>query len=202
MKLESIIESGNLELYAIGALPTIEMQQVEAKLLAFPSLRLELLSIEQTLEEYAQLLKVKVNPFIKSFLSAKINYWDRLESKDVKCLAPVLSKNSKIEDFKLWLDDVDFKEPSIYKLMAGHILDASATRTIFIAWLNDGIPPEIHTEVKEKFLIVEGTCDVTIGENKYALVPGDFIEIPLHIEHYIQVTSDVRCKVILELTAA
>jgi len=195
-------ETSRLELYALGVLSPTEMQKVEEKLAEFPSLRKDLLEIEKTLENYAQLHKFKVNPSVKSFLIAKIGYLNRLKSDVFKGRPPSLSKDSKIDDFKLWLDDADFQEPSFYDEMAGHILDVSNEKTTFIAWLKNGVPPETHTQEIEKFLIVEGTCNVTIGGKKHVLNPGNYIEILPNIEHHIQVTSDIRCKVILELTAA
>ena len=63
-------------------------------------------------------------------------------------------------------------------------------------------PIEVHTNELESFLILEGTCDITIGEEVHHLVTGDFISIPLHIGHSLIVTSNIPCKVILQRVAA
>jgi mannose-6-phosphate isomerase-like protein (cupin superfamily) len=54
----------------------------------------------------------------------------------------------------------------------------------------------------EHFLIVEGTCDITIGDKVHHLVPGDYLSIPLYIDHDVKVTSITPCKVILQRVAA
>ena len=63
-------------------------------------------------------------------------------------------------------------------------------------------PQEVHDNEYKKFLIVEGTCDIVIGENAHSLVPGDVLEIPLHTTHFGRVTSSMPCKVILQRIAA
>ena len=62
--------------------------------------------------------------------------------------------------------------------------------------------PEIHTKEYERFLIIEGTCDIKIGDDVFHLKAGDYKEIPLFIEHSLIVTSDIPCKVILQRVAA
>ncbi len=71
-----------------------------------------------------------------------------------------------------------------------------------IVWLKDVSVKEIHDHEIEKFLIVEGSCDITVGEKAYQLVPGDYFSIPLHTHHTVTVSHDVVCKIILQRVAA
>ncbi len=202
MKTEKLKKSGQLELYVLEDLSLKEKEEVEAELVASSMLLRELFEIERALEVYAQVNGVTVNPFAKPFLIAKISYLDRLERGLEKGVPPSLSKQSEIIDYQPWLDDMDFQEPIGNNDFSGHVLHASEGRTQFVIWLNGGIPPEIHTQEVERFLIVEGACDITIGQKIHSLKAGDFIEIPLHIEHHINVTSAIKCQIILELSAA
>ena len=61
---------------------------------------------------------------------------------------------------------------------------------------------EVHDDEFEKFMVVEGTCTITIEENKHELHPGDFLSIPLYKNHFVKVTSDIPCIVILQRIAA
>ena len=49
-----------------------------------------------------------------------------------------------------------------------------------------------------KFLIVA----ITVGDQEYDLKPGDYMSMPLHINHHVCVTSPVPCKIILQRVAA
>jgi quercetin dioxygenase-like cupin family protein len=68
--------------------------------------------------------------------------------------------------------------------------------------LKEGAPPEIHTDEHEKFLVVEGSCNFTIGTDVHALQSGDYLSIPLHVHHEAKVTSDIPCKIILQRVKA
>ena len=61
---------------------------------------------------------------------------------------------------------------------------------------------EVHHDEYEKFLIVEGTCTITIGDEVHNLVPGNFLSIPLYKNHTVTVTSLIPCKIILQRIAA
>ncbi len=60
----------------------------------------------------------------------------------------------------------------------------------------------MHTHELEKFLILEGTCDITIEDEVYSLKAGDFLSIPLYNKHDVKVTSLNPCKAILQRIAA
>ena len=70
------------------------------------------------------------------------------------------------------------------------------------SWLKDYAPQEVHDDEHEKFLIIEGTCDIIVGNEINQLVAGDYFAIPLHKNHIIKVTSSQPCKVILQRVAA
>ncbi|MBC7688849.1 MAG: cupin domain-containing protein, partial [Aquabacterium sp.] len=71
-----------------------------------------------------------------------------------------------------------------------------------IVWIKDFAPQEVHDDEFEKFLIVEGSCTITVGQEVTELFPGDFFAIPLYKKHVVKVTSAVACKIILQRIAA
>jgi mannose-6-phosphate isomerase-like protein (cupin superfamily) len=60
----------------------------------------------------------------------------------------------------------------------------------------------VHDNEFEKFLILEGSCTITIEEEAHHLVPGDYLAIPLHKSHQVTITSEIPCKIILQRVAA
>jgi len=197
-----IKSSGQLEMYALGALSDEDNRAVEAALNSDPSLRQELYEVELALESYAMMHALPVDPTAKPMLLAVANFQERMNSGELPSSPPALNAASRISDFAPWLDRTDLQEPSEYESMYGHIIGADETKSTLIVWLKEGAPDETHTDEYEKFLVVEGTCEITIGDTVHSLKSGDFLSIPLHISHRVEVTSHLRCKVILERAAA
>jgi mannose-6-phosphate isomerase-like protein (cupin superfamily) len=51
------------------------------------------------------------------------------------------------------------------------------------------VPEEDHEDYLESFFILEGHCECTVGDKRFKLGAGDFLEIPLHVKHNVNVTS-------------
>lgn len=202
MSIDQIRASGLLELYVIGDLTEAEQTLVENAIAEEPSLKQELLEIERALESYALLNAKPVDPTLKPMLLATVDYTERLQNGEVPSTPPSLHAGSKIADFSQWLDRPDMQEPEEYESMHGKIIGSDEVKTTLIIWLKEGAPDETHTDELEKFLVVEGSCDIIIGEKTHSLKSGDFKAIPLFINHRVEVTSKIPCKIILERAAA
>jgi mannose-6-phosphate isomerase-like protein (cupin superfamily) len=166
-----------------------------------PAIRLEIEAIGAALEAYALEHAVAPNPVIKPFLLATIDYTERLKGGEPVTMPPVLNKNSIIEDYSPWLNRSDLLVPgddAIFAKIIGYTPEAVTA----IVWIKKYAPHEVHDHEFEKFLIVEGTCDIVVGDEVHALVPGDYFAIPLHKNHQVKVTSTIPCKVILQRIAA
>lgn len=202
MEINEIKNSGLLELYVSGALNPTENQWVAIALEKHPELQVELRAIENVYEQIAMASAVQIDPTIKPIFLASVNYQERIANGEQPTSPPLLNSKSTQHDFEPWLSRPDLQEPAEYDSMHGYIIGHDTSRTTMIVWLKQGAPPEVHTDEIEKFLILEGTCDITIGDQVHSMKAGDSMEIPLHISHHLQVTSDFRCKVILERAAA
>jgi len=199
MSLENIRNEGLLERYVIGDLSVQEVDIVERALREIPALKEELQEIEQAFTLYAHANAIEPDPTTKPFLMTFLNYTERLKAGEAATFPPALNENTKVDDYKQWLDRPDLQEPKAYESMHGFIIGHTEERTNLIVWLKHGAPDETHTDELEKFFIVEGTCNIVLDDKEvHPLKPGDYFAIPLHISHRVEVTSNIPCKVILE----
>lgn len=203
MTSRELIDSGILELYVMGIASHSEQADVEIMASAHPEIRQEIAAISAALEEYALANATQPNPVIKPMLMASIDYSERIKKGEPVSFPPLLHENSTPEEYAPWLSRPDMNislrdDEDILSKIIGYTQEV----TTAIVWIKNGAPPEIHDDEYEKFLILEGTCDITIGHKINHLVPGDYLSIPLHITHSLKVTSPIACKVILQRVAA
>jgi len=193
------MESGILEGYILGLISKEEREEVERLMESQEEIRLEVFRISQEIEGFAKKQAIPPDVTIKPLLMGIIDYDTRIGNGEVVTNPPVLGENSKIEDYADWLNREDMVLPHNFnEEIHLKIIGYNAEKTTGILWLKSGAPPETHETELERFLIVEGTCDIIIGNKVHSLVAGDFLEIPLFIEHRVKVTSSILCKAILE----
>ncbi|WP_161888024.1 cupin domain-containing protein [Pontibacter russatus] len=199
--VKAYIESGVLELYVMGASSPAEALAVEQMAAAHPEVRQELENISLALEGYARAHAVTPRNTVKPLLLATIDYMERLKHGEVPATPPVITPESHIADFATWLDREDMVLPpdadSIYVKIIGYTPDA----TTAIVWIKEEAAQEVHHDEHERFLIVEGTCDIVAGEDIHQLAAGDYYAVPLHTAHTFKVTSAVPCKAVLQRLA-
>lgn len=202
MSIDELKSSGLLELYVIGDVTETEQLMVEKAVAEYPSLKQDIFEIEKSLETYAQYHAIPVAATAKPMLLTMLDYSERIKQGEVPVSTPNLSPESKVSDFAQWLTKPDFQEPQEYGAMHGKIISADDQKTTMVVWLKFGAPDETHTDEIEKFLVLEGSCNIIIGDQTHSLSSGDYLSIPLHVNHRVEVTSNIPCKVILERAAA
>jgi mannose-6-phosphate isomerase-like protein (cupin superfamily) len=202
MEKEELLSSGLLELYVLGETTPLENELIGEMGLQFPELFEEIKAIEIALEQYAVNNAIKPDAIIKPFLLATIDYMDRMMAGEIPQAPPILSDKSLVADYIQWLERPDMILPEEFDEVFAKILNHDERGITAIAWIKSMAPQEVHDHEYEKFLIVEGTCSIHIEEEVHALVPGDYLTIPLLKKHHVLVTSDVPCKVILQRIAA
>lgn len=202
MKWKEWMESGILEWYVLGRTDAAETREVEHMASLHPEVRAEIEAIGLTLERLALAGAVTPDPDIKPLLFATLRYMTRRENGEAPASPPMLHAGSKVSDYAEWLDrpDLQLNEPleGLYAHIIGHVPGALTA----IVWMKEGSPPEVHTDEFERFLVVDGTCEIHIDDKVYPLVPGNYMEIPLHRSHEVKITSDIPCRVILQRVAA
>jgi mannose-6-phosphate isomerase-like protein (cupin superfamily) len=195
------ISSGILEMYVLGDTSTEETLQVELLATEHPEILNEINSISAAMETYAGAHAIEPDPIIKPFLIATIDFMDRMKAGEQPTAPPILHPEAKIEDYAQWLDRPDMKLPAHFTDVHAKIIGYTPEAKTAIIWIKEISPQEIHDNEYEKFLIVEGTCTITIGDEIHQLVPGSVLSIPLYKNHTVVVTSEIPCKVIMQRIA-
>jgi mannose-6-phosphate isomerase-like protein (cupin superfamily) len=196
------INSGILEMYVLGDTNADETSQVELMATEYAEVRDEINAISDALEAYATMYPIAPDPIIKPFLAATVDYAERLKSGEQPIAPPILHPDAQIHDYAEWLNRADMKLPAHFTDVHAKIIGYTPEAITAIVWIKEMSPQEVHDVQHEKFLIVEGTCTITIEDHgAHQLVPGSVLSIPLHKNHTIVVTSDIPCKVILQRIA-
>ena len=201
LTINEYIDSGILEQYVLAIASSEESKEVEMMAAANPAIQAEIEAIARSLEIFADADAVEPNPVIKPFLLATIDYTERLQNGEPVSDPPLLNENSRVADYTAWLSRADMASPGTADIFA-KIIGYTPAAITAIVWIKDYAPQEIHDNEHEKFLIVEGTCDIIVGDKVHPFVAGDYFAIPLHENHMVKVTSAIPCKVILQRVAA
>lgn len=196
------IQSGILEAYVFGNTNIEETEEVEEMARAYEGVRKKIDEISATIEKYAFDNAIKPAETVKAFLMATIDYTERLKNGEEPTNPPVLHEGSKISDYSSWLDRPDMFLPNDFNSLYAKIIGYTPKVTTAIVWIKEIAEQEVHDDEYEKFIVVEGTCLITIEEEKHQLKRGDYLSIPLYKNHSVRVTSDIPCKVILQRIAA
>ncbi|SFB09131.1 Cupin domain-containing protein [Flavobacterium swingsii] len=200
--IQNYINSGILELYVLGM--TTDEENIEITKFAEENIEIkeEIDSISKALQITSEAFAPEISPASKAMIMATIDYTERLKNGEEYAIAPLLNKNSTVADFKTWINRPNMQVSEDYETIDAKIISASEEATTLIVWLKHGAPIEVHDKEYEHFLIVEGSCTITIGEEAHDLVAGSYLSIPLFIGHSVAVTSDIACKIILQRVAA
>ncbi len=201
-KVQDYINSGILEQFVLGQASDDENLEVMTMSNLHPEINQEIDEILNSLIQLSSLDVPKPNPTIRTAILGTIDYMQRLNSGEAVCFPPMLSSNSTVNDYHEWISKPEMTLPDDFKDSYAKIIGANETATTMIVWLTTEAPHEVHHDQFERFLIVEGSCEITIGEDIHNLKSGDYIEIPLHVVHNLTVTSSIPCKVILQRVAA
>ncbi|MDB5273785.1 MAG: hypothetical protein JWO58_2152 [Chitinophagaceae bacterium] len=202
MNLKEIRESGLLELYVYGSLENEELVLVVEALSKYPELKNDLEEIEMALLQHAELYAVEPHGIVKPFFLATLDYLERLKAGEIITSPPLVNKQSKISDYQQWLDRADMQVPEEMDAIHAKIIAHEPGKITALVWLRFGAPDEIHHDEYENFLIVEGSCTITVGDQEHHLKAGDYMSMPLHITHSVRITSPIPCKIILQRVAA
>lgn len=201
-KITEYINSGILEIYVLGMTSPEETMAVNEMAHLHEEIRLEIEEITQTLQNYSVNTAKEPSAGLRANILAVVDYTERLKGGEPATITPMLTKDSKISDFSEWLNREDMVLADDVDNMYAKIIGFTPEATTAISWVKTVSAPEVHDNEYERFLIIEGTCNVKIGQENHHLVAGDYIEIPLHIEHTLIVTSEIPCKFILQRVAA
>ena len=182
--MKEYIESGVIEDYCLGALDAEGMQSVAQNAALYVEVRDEIEAYETALAKFAAELGTGKKQQLKQSLFITI---DKLESEEHITIdnIPLINKYS---DAASWLRFVRPLLPATLKSpFLVHDFPNRDGAERFILWSYGDIPHETHTDEQETFLILEGRCRCFINDEVVELGAGDFLSIPLHAEHNVEI---------------
>ncbi|RMG17032.1 MAG: cupin domain-containing protein [Bacteroidetes bacterium] len=189
MDIQTIISSGLLESYVLGTATEQEREQVQQWASQHEQIRRELALLEQSLEKLAFSQAVSPPGHVKKKLFKQLGF------EPEPAAFPHLRQK---RDPAYWQARVkNLSPPASFDNIHAHPL-GDATYHTQVVWVKEGINEEIHTDLLERFLVLEGSCSCYLGQEVIRLEQGDYLEIPLHTPHSFRVTSPGPIKVILQ----
>jgi mannose-6-phosphate isomerase-like protein (cupin superfamily) len=182
--MENYSESGIIEAYCLGLLPTEEAAKLTLAAANDAGLQQMILDTEAAMKNYSHVdrasdLKESILATIASVPVSKIDISN----------PPLINYNSDVDE---WNEVIAHIEPQTDH---GGIKTTFLTYTdelqVCIAWLSDKLDEDEHheDEFEESFLILEGSCECNIGGRIIHLKAGDYLEVPFNTHHTITSTS-------------
>ncbi|MBK9196865.1 MAG: hypothetical protein KA230_11825 [Flavobacteriales bacterium] len=197
---EQLIASGKLEGFVLGTLPADERFAVLRASSIHEEVRAEIARLEAAIEGSVRPGAAFPDPVTKK------NIVDRLKAEawhqDNPGEPPIIHSGSSRSDYAQWLDLPEMVPAAVFDDPYFIPIGQTAQALTAIVWMRNGSPEETHTDVIEKFLVLEGTCEIRTTNGTTRLMPGSVHSIPLHIAHTVVVTSAIPCKVIVQRVAA
>ncbi len=186
MNIHHYLESGVLELYALNQLSPAEKAEVEAMAKAYPEVQRELRSIQLTFSMLGANSQVSPPARLKNKILSTLFNLEKEKHLDLDDL-PLISRHS---DYEPWLKAVAPLLP--VPLENGRfvrILQKTPELTQVLLASSTDFEAEIHDDLHESFLILEGRCKCLVGDHSFFLEAGGFTEIPLHVAHSVEIVS-------------
>lgn len=186
MDFQTLLASGVVESYCLGQLRGVELKKFVHALASNPDLESKVRSVQLSMSGKSNISETELSQDSKKSLFEKIRAMD--EPRAMPNLdAELINPNSCHLHWKGLTDNLDFpntKDPI-------HLIPIRLEEKIhqFLAWVKDGVEHEVHTDMIESFLLLEGICECQVGTETHSLTAGSFLEIPLHTSHSIKVTT-------------
>ncbi len=167
-----------------------------------PSLQ-DIVEAEEVLVDYAQACAIAPPARLRSNILTKIMGVAQERNRQPLDLdnLPPLDETANWMDWEAAVAGIE--PPEEYDNIHLHPLESNEKRELFVAWVKEMVEEEVHHDLLESFLILEGSCECTItaetGETRIVrLSQGDFITLEIGESHNIRITSEKPTKAILQ----
>ena len=186
MDIQQYIDSGILQEYCMGVISEDGRKEVEINCEQYPEVKAELRSIALSLQRYAETYA----KWPGETLQEKI--WQTLENlnKEKKMEANDLPLINKFTNYKQWLHMVSsmipegLPEERICKVLRK---DDDVMQLLLVSATD--FEEELHEDLHESFIILEGRCECYVGDQAFQLEAGGFTQIPLHVAHDVKLLT-------------
>lgn len=200
MSAQEVIDSGLLEEYVLGTLRSDLVGMVRDAIATDPMVRAEVHQLELALEQMAQARAVDPPADVRSNILSSAD--GLLADRLISDRPPILHPASKAADYARWIDQPQMVEDPANEDTFFVPFAMNEEALTALVWMRKGAAVETHTDCIEKFLILEGTCNIIIGDTVNPMRAGDYMRIPMHVPHSVVVTSDITCRIIVQRVAA
>ena len=114
---------------------------------------------------------------------------------------PLLTPESNWLDWEATVKHIP--TPCDYDNTHLHPIESNDKRDLFVAWVKEYVEEEVHFDLLESFLLLEGSCECHITalngtKSSVCLYAGDYILLEVGEVHDIQITSKQPVKAILQ----
>jgi mannose-6-phosphate isomerase-like protein (cupin superfamily) len=185
MDIQKYIESGILEMYCLGLLSEEDQAELIQMATLYPEVKAELTAVEAAFENIAASAAIEPDVAIKHRILTSLGFGEA-DTLSLDAL-PVIDDDTDLQPWLAILAHLIPDEPT-EAFTLNVIRQDDKVQQMLVTSSND-VPEEEHGDLFESLFILKGRCECTIGENIYALGPGDFIEIPLHTRHDIKLVT-------------
>jgi len=199
MNAQAYIESGIVLDYCLGLVTGQDKADFEQALKLYPELDQELKAVQEGLDKYAATYsKSPLDSTKDKVMNALENLL--LEKQMNLSKLPVINKFS---DHKAWMAAVASLLPNkVEGEPFMHVLTATDSITQVLVMSATDIPDEVHTDVWESFIVLEGECECYIGTDTVVrLKAGGYLEIPMHEHHDVKIISDYVVGIMQRIAA-
>jgi mannose-6-phosphate isomerase-like protein (cupin superfamily) len=193
-KVQDFINSGILNEYCRGLLLPGEIQEVERMAGLYPAVQQAIALTFQTLNRSGSQY-TKPDEKLKNRILNTLNQLGEPPVFDLTNL-PLINVYS---DSEQWQRTIAAIQPTReFRNLYTHPLRENGGVAQFILWAKLEVKPEGHHDERESFLILEGECECRIGGETVRLSAGDYVDIPLDVEHTVRVLSTEPVKAIIQ----
>ncbi len=114
---------------------------------------------------------------------------------------PILTPEANWLDWEAAVKGIDPLED--FEDVHMHLLEDNDRRELNLVWVKQEVPEEVHHDVLESFILLEGSCECHIFDEKggkriVKMRQGDYISFKIGEVHDIQITSAAPAKAILQ----
>ena len=199
MDINELIQSGIIEDYCLDLLQKEDRDRLEQLAAAHPELQAEIRAHQQVLAGYASSFASEPPASLKNRILATLQNLEKEEQYSAE-MPPLLNRFSEKEN---WLRVVKPHLPEeLEEDIFAKVLRNDSEVFQVILWVKTGYPDEVHHEVDESFMILEGECECYVEENVIRLGPGDYFQVPLDMHHDVRVTRGPVLAIVQRLKVA
>ncbi|MEL6142982.1 MAG: cupin domain-containing protein, partial [Bacteroidota bacterium] len=191
--------SGIIEDYCLGLATPAEADQLVAYCGIHPRLKKVLEETQAKLEMYITQYAISAPTGTLGSIIDKVTQDLTLEQatlsneQGLATFIPI----SRHSDYRKWQRLTQDLQPPNEFAIHFHELYRDAECFLSVVWIKDQIPAEVHHELLESILCLEGTCTGELADQTIPLQAGDYWDVPLHTSHELRVTSEEPVKLIL-----